>query len=314
MPQDSFGEYNKFFLDLQKVQEIIRKHHQTFLQLFWMTYCNAILPSGKLSLCITYGKVFWGDSEHFYVLVISWKLKHFGANCYRTLIVHTALLNSMLTKIILIFNFAMYQNYPLALKMKPWKELHFKSILSVSKKWNDTSDWIYHTHFLPKTAITVQYKNRPLIWLFFQWWYSLQILIVTTEISTYLYSWLFINPSYHHCTTQTSKFNFFFLLILHNFKQKPSFNHLILEISTRETSLSYVHLPTSCGSNRSSHPRKKKNWEMIYISSISIFFCFMKLARAWSLWKLNCQLPKSLKSSWRGWGRGCERSLPLFGK
>ena len=24
---------------------------QTFLQLFWMTYCNAILPSGKLSLC-----------------------------------------------------------------------------------------------------------------------------------------------------------------------------------------------------------------------------------------------------------------------
>ena len=26
-PQDSFGEFNKFFLDLQKVQEIIRKHH-----------------------------------------------------------------------------------------------------------------------------------------------------------------------------------------------------------------------------------------------------------------------------------------------
>ena len=50
-PQDSFGEFNKFFLDLQKVQEIIRKHHQTFLQLFGMTYCYAILPNGKLSLC-----------------------------------------------------------------------------------------------------------------------------------------------------------------------------------------------------------------------------------------------------------------------
>ena len=50
-PQDSFGEFDNFFLDLQKVQDIIRKHHQTFLQLFGMTYCNAILPNGKLSLC-----------------------------------------------------------------------------------------------------------------------------------------------------------------------------------------------------------------------------------------------------------------------
>ena len=28
------------FIDLQKVQEIIKKHHQTFLQLFRMIYCN----------------------------------------------------------------------------------------------------------------------------------------------------------------------------------------------------------------------------------------------------------------------------------
>ena len=34
-PQDSFGEFDIFFsLDLQKVQEIIRKHHKTFQQLF----------------------------------------------------------------------------------------------------------------------------------------------------------------------------------------------------------------------------------------------------------------------------------------
>ena len=51
-PQDSLGEFKKkILLDLQKVQEIIKKHHQTFLQLFGMTYCNAILPNGKLSLC-----------------------------------------------------------------------------------------------------------------------------------------------------------------------------------------------------------------------------------------------------------------------
>ena len=40
-PQDSFGEFDILFLDLQKVQEIIREQHQTFLQSFGMTYCNA---------------------------------------------------------------------------------------------------------------------------------------------------------------------------------------------------------------------------------------------------------------------------------
>ena len=30
-PQDSFSEFDNFFFDLQKVQEIIRKHHQIFL-------------------------------------------------------------------------------------------------------------------------------------------------------------------------------------------------------------------------------------------------------------------------------------------
>ena len=39
-------------LDLQKVQEIIRKHHQNFLQLFGMTDCNAILLNGKLWIVI----------------------------------------------------------------------------------------------------------------------------------------------------------------------------------------------------------------------------------------------------------------------
>ena len=50
-PQDILGEFYKKILDLQKEHEIITKHHQTFMQLFWMTYCNAMLHSGKLSLC-----------------------------------------------------------------------------------------------------------------------------------------------------------------------------------------------------------------------------------------------------------------------
>ena len=33
-PQDSFGAFVTFFLDLQKVDHTIRKHHQTHRQLF----------------------------------------------------------------------------------------------------------------------------------------------------------------------------------------------------------------------------------------------------------------------------------------
>ena len=80
------------FLDFHKVQKIIRKHHQTFLQLFWMTYCNTYCPVANYH----YVHNLWqnvpggvggggggGDSEHLhvYVWVISWKWKHFRANC-----------------------------------------------------------------------------------------------------------------------------------------------------------------------------------------------------------------------------------------
>ena len=64
-PQDSFGEFNNFYLYLQKVQEIIRKHHQTFLQLFGMTYCNAILPNGNHYVHNLDGKVFRGTPNIF---------------------------------------------------------------------------------------------------------------------------------------------------------------------------------------------------------------------------------------------------------
>ena len=79
-PQDSFGEFNNFFLCLQKVQKIIRKHHQTFLQLFWMTCCPTMLPNcPTMQYCpmanYHYVHNLWqsvrGDSEHFYVWVIN---------------------------------------------------------------------------------------------------------------------------------------------------------------------------------------------------------------------------------------------------
>ena len=55
-PQD-FGEFNNFFLDLQKVPEIIRKHHQTFLQLSWMTYYNALFGLLQLVSSADWSKV-----------------------------------------------------------------------------------------------------------------------------------------------------------------------------------------------------------------------------------------------------------------
>ena len=65
-PQDSFGEISqKKNLDLQKVQEIIRKHHQTFVQMFWMTGCNAIIAQWQIIIMyITYGKVFGGTPNN----------------------------------------------------------------------------------------------------------------------------------------------------------------------------------------------------------------------------------------------------------
>ena len=67
-PQDSFGKFNNFFFDLQQVLEVIRKLHQTFLQLFLMTYCNAVLPGGKLSLC-TLCKVF-GETLNIFMFCL----------------------------------------------------------------------------------------------------------------------------------------------------------------------------------------------------------------------------------------------------
>ena len=46
---------------------------------------------------------------------------------------------------------------------------------------------------------------------FIQWWYAvIDFFIMTSSISKLLHSWLFIDFSEHHYTTQTSKFNFFF--------------------------------------------------------------------------------------------------------
>ena len=104
-------------LDLQKGQEIIRKHHQTFLHLFWMKYCNAILPSGKLSNIHNLCQNVRGDSEHFYVWVIFWKWEALGANCLQGInSSYNSIEFCINKKKILIFIFAMYQNYPLALK------------------------------------------------------------------------------------------------------------------------------------------------------------------------------------------------------
>ena len=76
-----------------------------------MTYCNAILPIGKLSnvIYISYGKVFRGTPN----ISMFWLYSENGSILERTvnraLIVHTTQF---------IFNFTIYQNYPLALTLK----------------------------------------------------------------------------------------------------------------------------------------------------------------------------------------------------
>ena len=56
-----------------------------------------------------------GDSEHFMFGLFPESGSISEGTVNRALIVHTTLYNSALTQKILIFIFAMYQNYPLAL-------------------------------------------------------------------------------------------------------------------------------------------------------------------------------------------------------
>ena len=62
-PQDSFGEFDNSWSS-----ESAGNHQKTPSDLPAIVlndFCNAILPSGKLSLCITYGKVFGGTPNMF---------------------------------------------------------------------------------------------------------------------------------------------------------------------------------------------------------------------------------------------------------
>ena len=91
-PQDSFGELGIFFLDLQKVQEIIRKHHQTFCKIAFndKLQCN-IAQWQIIIMYITYGKVFGGTPNIF----MFWLFLENGSISERTvnraLIVNTSL-------------------------------------------------------------------------------------------------------------------------------------------------------------------------------------------------------------------------------
>ena len=84
-PQDSFGEFKKYF---SWSSESAGNHQKTPSDLP-ANVLNDILYKCNVAqwqiiimyITYMYGKVFGGDSEHFYVLVIFWKWKHFGANC-----------------------------------------------------------------------------------------------------------------------------------------------------------------------------------------------------------------------------------------
>ena len=96
-PQDSFGKFDTFFLIFRKC----RKSSENTIR----PTCNCLELHIVMQFCpianYHYVHNLWqsvrGNSEHFYVLVISWKWKHFGANWNRALIAHTNLWNSALS-------------------------------------------------------------------------------------------------------------------------------------------------------------------------------------------------------------------------
>ena len=66
----------------------------------------------------TYDKVF-GEPPNIFVLVISWKWKHFGVNYEQSInSSYNPITFCINTKKIFIFIFAKYQNYPLALRVE----------------------------------------------------------------------------------------------------------------------------------------------------------------------------------------------------
>ena len=90
----------------------------------------------------------WGDSKHFYVLAIFWKWKHFGANCEQGInSSHNSIKFCINKAKIKILIFAMYPNYPLALKQNGYIALWVKLFLLLrsltTAKTHDSSKGSY---------------------------------------------------------------------------------------------------------------------------------------------------------------------------
>ena len=113
-------------------------------------------------------------------------------------------------------------------KNEALKKLYFKSIIKCFNrvKIDKWPEWPRFTILIfPQRLLCY---NKWAASTFIQWWYSvIDFLIVTASISTLLHSWLFIDLSEHHYTTQTSKFNNFFKSFLHDVKQSYVFKVIL---------------------------------------------------------------------------------------
>ena len=83
-PQDSFGEFEEkkflIFRNCRKSSEnTIRPSCNCLDWHILMQYC----PMANYHYVHNLWQSVRGDSKHSYVLLISWKWKHFGANCYQ---------------------------------------------------------------------------------------------------------------------------------------------------------------------------------------------------------------------------------------
>ena len=70
-PQDSFGEFNNSFSLSSESAGNHQKHHQTFQQLFGMMIVMQYCPVAKYHYVHNLWQSVRGDTENFYVLVIS---------------------------------------------------------------------------------------------------------------------------------------------------------------------------------------------------------------------------------------------------
>ena len=150
------------------------------------------------------------------------------------------------------------------------EESNFKTIIKCFKevgkdKWPDLSySWSFSTIDF---SVRINHQSDRLLNGDIS---VIYILIVTASVSKLLYSWLFTDPSEHHYTTQTWKFNHF--IMLNNGGVHKRTNHVPEDVSDRnpKRDLNYVR------SHALQTPSQSRSWS----AHCEVIFCSYCAVRA----------------------------------